>query len=106
MDHDARDVRPGTQIGIANYVHIGETRQTKSITDAAPSGAFHIKQQLGSPHHFYASVESEHTRKRMLAGVLQTVGPTIESGKSAMTLKNKICLSRNPKTAFGMRKNR
>ena len=80
MDHDAGDIRLGNQIRIANHVHVGETRQAESITYAASSGAFHIKQQLGSSPHFYAGVECEHTRERMLAGVLQTLGPLYRAG--------------------------
>ena len=51
---------------------------------------FHVKEQFRPAPDFHTGVKGEHARERMLAGIFQTVRPAIESGKSAVALKNEI----------------
>ena len=47
MKHDSRDIGARSQTGIPHDIEIGETRQARSIAEAASAGALHIEQDLG-----------------------------------------------------------
>src|SRR5690349_8376529 len=96
MQHDACDIRFGSQIRITHNIHIRESRKTKRIADAATTGAFNINEEFGLRAKSQSRVKRCDMGECMFSCALQTIGTVIESREIAVRLEDEVHLSGKP----------